>query len=48
MTLLLDAGLTLELKNYSFFADVINYLDYFIRPEKLEGAESTTDAIRQV
>ena len=48
LSLLADAGVTLKLKKCFFFTDKIDYLGHVIRPGKLQIAEHTTDAIRQL
>lgn len=47
-TLVTYAGVTIQLKNCSFFAETICYLAHVIRAGKVEVPESTTDAIRQL
>lgn len=45
LTLLNSAGATLKLKKCKIFGDTIDYLRYVIRPQRLEVASHTTDAI---
>lgn len=46
LTLLHDAGVTLQLKKCKFFTETINYLGHVIRPRRLDISSHTTDAIR--
>lgn len=46
LAILGHAGVTLRLDKGSFFDSSINYLGHFIRPEKLEVASRTVDAVR--
>lgn len=48
LRLLYRAGVTLKLKRYKFFAEVIDHSGQFIRPVCVELAEHSTDTVTKL